>query len=421
MRPFIFGVLFLLFLVSIAVFPILAQADQAEELRQQIGARQNEIEKLDQIIAEQEKQLAATAKQANTLQNTVDAINLSVQKLNNQINKTETEIKSATLELEQLNLGIQQTTGSIGNHEIALREMMRELADQSQQSWPEILVRHRYLSDFLAAEDQMIKLQSALATSAHELKTLKTDLGVRVVDIEETKTRLSALKNELADQQKITAAERAKQQALLAETKNQEANYQKLLAEKRAEKAAFEKELRDFESRLTYTLNPLEIPQAGQRILSPPLDNIYITQPFGNTAFAAAGAYNGNGHPGVDFRASVGTPVKAVLAGIVSNVESLENVSGCGYGRWVLIKHDNGLETLYAHLSIVSVVKGQRVQTGTLLGYSGQTGYATGPHLHLGLFAPNSTSINKFTCKSGKSVTLPTAAFNAFLNPMLYF
>jgi len=54
----------------------------------------------------------------------------------------------------------------------------------------------------------------------------------------------------------------------------------------------------------------------------------------------------------------------------------------CSYGLYVVIDHGNGYQTLYAHLSKVSVSVGERVSQGELIGYGGRSGYATGPHLH---------------------------------------
>jgi murein DD-endopeptidase MepM/ murein hydrolase activator NlpD len=56
--------------------------------------------------------------------------------------------------------------------------------------------------------------------------------------------------------------------------------------------------------------------------------------------------------------------------------------AGGGYGNYVVVRHDNGYETLYAHLSEVWVVQGQWVAQGEAVGAAGATGWATGPHLH---------------------------------------
>jgi murein DD-endopeptidase MepM/ murein hydrolase activator NlpD len=81
-------------------------------------------------------------------------------------------------------------------------------------------------------------------------------------------------------------------------------------------------------------------------------------------------------HLGVDYAAPVGTPVSAAADGVVTTAGWLG-----GYGRTVRIRHANGLETLYGHLSRIDVRRGQRVAQGDRIGAVGATGLATGPHL----------------------------------------
>ncbi|MEP6653010.1 MAG: peptidoglycan DD-metalloendopeptidase family protein [Myxococcales bacterium] len=82
-------------------------------------------------------------------------------------------------------------------------------------------------------------------------------------------------------------------------------------------------------------------------------------------------------HTGVDLRAPQGAPIRAAAGGVV-----LEAGSRGGYGNTVEIDHGNGTTTLYAHASAVLVDKGQRVEPGQPVALVGQTGQATGPHLH---------------------------------------
>lgn len=82
-------------------------------------------------------------------------------------------------------------------------------------------------------------------------------------------------------------------------------------------------------------------------------------------------------HLGVDLAARAGSPILAPAEGTV-------RLAGwaSGYGLTVMVEHGGGLETRYAHLSGIAVGVGQAVHAGTLLGYVGSTGLATGPHLH---------------------------------------
>jgi murein DD-endopeptidase MepM/ murein hydrolase activator NlpD len=89
--------------------------------------------------------------------------------------------------------------------------------------------------------------------------------------------------------------------------------------------------------------------------------------------------FNGEGkfHTGIDIEAPWGTPVRASADGEVSGASM-----GAGYGREVVLDHGHSFLTVYGHLSSVAVVAGQRVIRGQVIGYVGQTGRATGPHLH---------------------------------------
>ncbi len=107
-----------------------------------------------------------------------------------------------------------------------------------------------------------------------------------------------------------------------------------------------------------------------KKLWAPPLRNTQIKT-------SSFGPRQGHFHHGIDLALRMGEPVFAVFDGIIKL-----STYGGGYGNYVIIKHDNGLETLYAHLSIRKVKLGQRIKAGQLLGLGGSTGYSTGPHLH---------------------------------------
>lgn len=93
-------------------------------------------------------------------------------------------------------------------------------------------------------------------------------------------------------------------------------------------------------------------------------------------------------HEGIDFAGPVGKPILATAQGVVVNAE----YSG-GYGNHVKIDHGYGYETLYAHLSELEVKIGDRVERGDVLGYLGNTGRSSGPHLHYGVYR-NGRAVN---------------------------
>ncbi len=91
-------------------------------------------------------------------------------------------------------------------------------------------------------------------------------------------------------------------------------------------------------------------------------------------------------------------------------------------GVWVLIKYDNGLASTFFHLTSVVVKKGDRVKTGQLVAYSGNTGYSTAPHLHVGVMPASAVSVTTWASKGcpGKDYTTPVVANSLYLNPLEY-
>ena len=188
-----------------------------------------------------------------------------------------------------------------------------------------------------------------------------------------------------------------------------------------------EAEMLDVESRLKVIVDSTKLPKYGKGVLKYPVAMPNITQYFGNTPFASQNpqVYNGAGHNGIDFGVKSGTPLLAAAAGTVLGTGNTDTAcSGVSYGKWVLIKHGNGLTTLYAHLSVIQVSQGQTVASGEKIGLSGNTGYSTGPHLHFTVLASDAVHISGPTeYKSkvcGTYMILPLSPRNGYLNPLSY-
>lgn len=84
-------------------------------------------------------------------------------------------------------------------------------------------------------------------------------------------------------------------------------------------------------------------------------------------------------HTGMDFTAPTGTPIYATGNGVISNDPRRRS---SGYGSYVVIDHEYGYKTLYAHMSKINARKGQKVKRGEVIGFVGNTGTSTAPHLH---------------------------------------
>ncbi|HIJ86481.1 MAG TPA: M23 family metallopeptidase [Desulfuromonadales bacterium] len=116
-------------------------------------------------------------------------------------------------------------------------------------------------------------------------------------------------------------------------------------------------------------------------------------------------------HNGVDIAIPAGTPVNSVASGVV-----VYSGSRSGYGNTVVVEHDNGILTLYAHNSRIMVAEGQQVATGSTLALSGSTGRSTGPHLHFEAWQAGTNITPAFLPDSGvplREAPLVASSFHA--------
>lgn len=398
--------------------PLPASAQTKEELQSQVQDTTSQISKLQDEIKKLESQLTTTTAQKQTLQSTVKGLDLQIQKLQKSLTLTQSQIAQKDKDIKVLGSTISTTEDKISTSQSQVATTLRELDRMSEDAMVTALLGQGTLASFFDEAVSVASVRDELQNHIDDLSALKTNLSTSKKTAEQKRQELAALQSDLTDQKQGVSVVRTTQNTLLAQTKSQESQYQALIAQKKAEEASFEAALIKLAQGLGQA-DTTTAPGAQRGVIGWPLATIRVTQYFGNTSFAASGAYNGQGHNGVDFAASIGTPVKAVLGGTVQEINQ-GAVKLCQYGKWVLVKHDNGLTSLYAHLSSISVAKGQRVVAGQTVGLSGDTGYATGPHLHLTLYVSSAVTFKNYTCNSGAVAFIPIAPLNAYLNPFSY-
>ncbi len=443
MKHWLVSVLVAISLVALfaPVEPSVFAASTADELKLKIDEQTAKVKALEAEIAKYEADLADISKNKSTLKSEIKRLDTLRKKFATDIAVTQSKVASANLLINQLNSQIDVSVSGINANTTALKQSLQAIAEDTDATYVEILFSPGGFDALWQDIDQSTTVNRKLQGEISKLQSLKVELSEHRTKTSEEKSKLAALQKNLAGQKSILDQNRSAQTTLLTQTQNKESAFQKLLEEKRLAKQQFEAEITKFESELKYVFDPTLIPTAGSGVLKFPFSetfmqrcksrqsafkNLYcITQYFGDTAFARSGAYNGKGHNGVDFGSPEGTEVRAALSGTVTATGNTDAYRGCySYGKWVLITHDNGLATLYSHLSYIGVKTGQSVDTGTMIGYSGSTGYATGPHLHFTLYVASTVKLVKMGDVKAKTncagATVPIAPTNAYLNPIEY-
>jgi murein DD-endopeptidase MepM/ murein hydrolase activator NlpD len=410
---------------AISLSAAFAAAQTADELRSNITSTQANIDKLEKEITQYEKDLDVIGKEKKTLQSAVNELDVSRKKVQTSITLTQNKITQTQSTINTLSGEIKTREKLVSEHQHALAESIRLLNAEDSTTLLEILLSGTSVSEAWENIDTLRQFKRGVEERVATLNAEKSGLEKKRTEHEEQQQVLTGQKQDLSQQKTTLDINRVAKNQLLSQTKNKESTYQDILEQKRKAKIEFENALNEYESKLSYILDPSTLPPAGKGVLRWPLSKIRITQYFGNTEFAKSGAYNGSGHNGVDFGIPVGTPVMAALSGTIVETGNTDAYAGCySYGKWVLIQHANGLSTLYGHLSDIRVSNGQSVSTGDLIGYSGNTGYSTGPHLHFTVFASGAVSVRRLGDVKSKTncanARIPVSAFSGYLNPMDY-
>ncbi len=397
-------------------------AANIDDIRSKISENSQKIEEIQKQIDQYSTLLNSTSKEAQTLKSALSTLEITQKKLEANLKLTTTQISKTSLTLEELGEDIVDTERKIASTSKAVAINLRSMNMAESESAIEELLRNKSISDTWDYINALKTIESRIKNALSDLQDLHKILGLKHDEALGEKTKLESYKIALSDQTKVVQSNKEEKDKLLKDTQNKESTYKTLLAEKVKEREAFEKELFEYESQLKVAIDPTSIPGARSGVLLWPLESVSITQYFGKTV-AAKRLYTSGSHGGIDFRASVGTKVMAALSGTVVDTEAVRTKSGCQYGKWVLIRHSNGLTSIYGHLSTVSVKPGDVVVTGDTIGYSGNTGYATGPHLHFGIYASagvkivDSSSLGSSKCAGIKTVAAPTTAY---LDPSAY-
>lgn len=386
-------------LFAIVIIPMTIQGAAIDDLRKKIQDREAEIKKIENEIVQYQDALTHQTGVTKTLKNEIQRLETEIKKLTADIRLTQYKIEKTEDSIAELTIEIRQKEERIARDLTSLAELMRSINESDDHTTIEILLARVDLGDFLSEIQSFERIGEGVEEKINELHNDKKALATELEKRTEEEATLSAFKNDLLNRKKVQEVVNGTKKTLFQESKNQESTYQKMLKEREARRVLIQRELQTIETQLRLLIDPQSIPRKGSKILSEPVTSPLITQQFGFTDFATtigSDVYRGQGHNGIDFRASIGTPVLAAADGMIKDFGNTDSVCpGGSYGKWIIVEHANGLSTLYGHLSTITVVKGQSVIKGAIIGYSGDSGYTTGPHVHFTVYATSTYRLAK--------------------------
>jgi murein DD-endopeptidase MepM/ murein hydrolase activator NlpD len=386
-------VLVLLSVLSTGIAPQYSLAQTHEEIQAEIKAREEKLNQLNQEIQATQNTLNSVQKQKTSLQKEVKTLDTSIKALDLNIKADTVVSQKLGYEIGSLQDELNKTGLAIESKRDTVAKLFKELQKADDQSMLVMIFGNKSFAETLEDAESIENLRSQLSIDVVKLNDLSEQYRNKLGIVSSKKTEVELRQENLKNRAAIVADQKAARQTVLAETKSQEALYQQKISALKTQQDTLQDEIAKMEAKLKQNFNNNVLPNMRPGVLSWPLENHRVTQNFGERS----SLYRGKPHNGMDMGTPIGTPVFAAADGTIMAADNNDRstFNKYQYGKYILIRHENNLATLYAHLSKQVVFSGT-VKRGDLIGYSGSTGYSTGPHLHFGLYwAPsiNLTSI----------------------------
>ncbi|TSC96722.1 MAG: peptidase M23b [Parcubacteria group bacterium Athens0714_26] len=368
-----------------------------DELQKQINEKTKALEDINQKISQAQKSLDETSVKGKTLSQEIKKIDGNISQLNLGIRSSEINITKTSLEIDALQYDISDKEKQINLNKNAVSTLLRELQRKDEETMLVSFLKNKSLTENLDEATAIVNINSGLSNEVTKLTQLNNELSAKLSNVSDKKQDLELENKNFKNRKSIVESQKSDKRVILVQTKNQEKSYQQLLANLQKEQEAIENEISVMEEKLRLSFDPNLLPVQRSGVVAWPIKLIsdggigYITQVYG----AISKLYKSGKHNGLDIGAPIGTPVFAADDGRVSAVDNNDRNSWSKYqyGKYILIEHQNNLTTLYSHLSIQLVSKNTVVKRGDLIGYSGNTGFSTGPHLHFGVYWTPSISM----------------------------
>ena len=356
-----------------------------DKINQNIKEAQKELDSLDDQVADKkaysdalmkkidllQDKLDALESNRDDLQNEIDAVQKRIDETQAEINKAEKEIEKKEQEFDGVyeeycqRLRAMYISGNVSMLEVLLEsgdissiltraEMVKSVSEQDSAT----------LDDLMTKMEEINKEREELANNKIQLGKDKDTINSRKKDLQNTIDEYNSSKAELnAEVEECNAA--------LASLDDKRSEVKETIDTNQEQK-------RQIEAEINNALSGSGSNKPGSGNYNPGTGQLAYPTSYRQISAGYPNYSNGSYHGGVDWPCPTGTAVHASDSGVVVIAKKLTY----SYGQYILIDHGNGLSTLYAHNSSLVVGVGDKVSKGQIIAYSGESGNATGPHVH---------------------------------------
>lgn len=363
---------------------VYVRADEVEDLQNELKIRRANIETINRQLDEYRKRINDLSKQTDSLENDVALLENEIGMAELDLAATRAEIDTAQLEIDSLQLEIKRQDEALTRSKKALADLL--FAIQSEETLKRgfvTLLSSDSLIDALRSTAKLEAVNNEVQKVVLSTQAARAGLDERRARREETVEELASLESTLQVKADALEARRAAKEVLLAQTRSSESTYRSLVSDLRGEQQAVTSRINSLQSEVERRLRerrktqPSSIPESDG--FQWPLRGV-ITTLYHDPTYPFRHLFE---HSGLDIAVPQGTPIEAAESGVVAWART-----GTQYGNYVMIIHEGGYATLYAHMSRMDVKTDDVVSKGEVIGLSGGrrgspgAGLSTGPHLH---------------------------------------
>ena len=354
-----------------------AQVDALKNKVAEAGKRKNELK----------AQLSGLTNDLSALQKQISLLDSQIEAQQDEIDAQEELLTELTQMIADKTIELEESERQQAEQYAQLRSRLRYMVEHGTTSSLSILLSSDSFSDFLNRYEIIRQISLRDENLFEQLKAIrdkvlteKQELEDTKKDAEDTKLQMEANKAELEAQME---AKRKQMDSIQLAQKNVKDAYAAMIETEDELMAQYKKAAAEYAAQSTYV--------GGTFMWPLPAGNNVVTCKYGMRTHPITGKRKL--HTGVDLRAATGTKVYAANKGTVTT-----SGYSSAWGNYIIISHGGGITTLYAHMSKRSVSKDDKVKQGDIIGYSGNTGYSTAPHLHFEISKNGSTynPLNEF-------------------------
>ncbi|MDO5014431.1 MAG: peptidoglycan DD-metalloendopeptidase family protein [Clostridia bacterium] len=363
-------------------YPQQAQAKSLSEINDTIKTLDKHLADLEREKQSVEKAALPALTEANRLNNIIIMYQDKINALNSRISAYQKQIDSLESEIKTLDAQISDQEKIIKENEEKLGKRLRALYMAGENSTLEVILTADNMTSLLTrielmknVSDNDMKLINKVKFAILKIQQSKKAKEAKIKVLENNKKKIEADKQDEVAAQKKVAAERAKLDGAVNAYK---AEMSRIANDKRLASiylAQMERERRQYDAYINSQIS------SGSGKVGDLVCPIYETDRYITSLYGRRKLYGQwDNHTGLDITCgNKRANLHAAHDGIV--VKTV--YSNFGLGNHVILDNGDGLSTTYAHMSSLSVVQGQKVKKGDILGQMGSTGNSTGPHLHL--------------------------------------